>query len=109
MGRLAVADPGGVVALLLLLGDRTVVTDPDERSTAMVRFVLGALAGGFAVWYWQDQIRIYADSKTRGVRNGAADTLRAVEKRAEDVLERTKGQLSSALQAGQEAIRPRTH
>jgi len=109
MGRLAAANPGGVVALLLLLGDRTVVTDPDERSTAMVRFVLGALAGGFAVWYWQDQIRIYADSKTRGVRNGAADTLRAVEKRAEDVLERTKGQLSSALQAGQEAIRPRTH
>jgi len=95
------------VALLLLLPDYTVVTDPDERSTAMVRFVLGALAGGLAAWYWQDQIRIYADRKTRGVRNGAADTLRAVEKRAEDVLDRTKGQLSSALQAGQEAIRPR--
>ena len=74
----------------------------------MVRFVLGALAGGFAVWYWQDQIRMYADHKTRGVRNGAADTLRAGEKRAEDVLERTKGQLSSVLHAGQDAIRPRT-
>lgn len=74
----------------------------------MVGFVLGALAGGLAVWYWRDQIRIYAESKTRGVRDGAADTLQAVEKRAEDVLERTKGQLSSALQAGQDAIRPRT-
>jgi len=74
----------------------------------MVGFVLGTLAGGLAAWYWQDQIRIFADRKTRGVRNGAADTLRAVEKRAEDVLDRTKGQLSSALQAGQDAIRPRT-
>jgi hypothetical protein len=106
--QLAVTNPTGIVALFLLPRGRTVVTDPDERSTAMVGFVLGALAGGLAVWYWQDQIRIYADRKTRGVRNGAADTLRAVEKRAEDVLDRTKGQLSSALQAGQDAIRPRT-
>src|SRR2546428_10756930 len=68
----------------------------------------GGLKGGRAGWYWQDQIRVYADHKTRGVRNGAADTLRAGEKRAEDVLDRTKGQLSWALQAGQEAGRPRT-
>jgi hypothetical protein len=74
----------------------------------MIGFVLGTLAGGLAAWYWRDQIRIYADRKTRGVRNGAADTLQAVERRAEDVLERTKGQLSSALHAGQDAIRPRT-
>jgi hypothetical protein len=75
----------------------------------MVGFVLGALAGGFAVWYWRDQIRLYADRKTRGVREGAADTLHLVEKSAENVLDRTKEQLSSALQAGQDAIRPRTH
>ena len=73
----------------------------------MVGFVLGALTGGLAAWYWQDPIRVYADRKTRGVRNGAADTLRAVEKRAEDVLDRTKEQVSSTLQAGQDALRPR--
>lgn len=61
----------------------------------MVRFILGMIAGGFAVVYWGDQLRELATKKTRGVRKGAADTLQSVEE-----------QLTSVLQSGQEAIRP---
>jgi hypothetical protein len=73
----------------------------------MVRFVLGALAGGLAVWFWGDELRRLVDAKTRDVRAMAADKLQAVEDRAANVLERTKEQVSSTLQAGQDAIRPR--
>jgi len=73
----------------------------------MVRFVLGALAGGLAVWFWGDELRRLADAKTRDVRAMAADKLQAVEEKAADVLDRTKEQVTSTLQAGQDAIRPR--
>ncbi|HKC98826.1 MAG TPA: hypothetical protein VKG20_12385 [Methylomirabilota bacterium] len=72
----------------------------------MFRFVLGALVGGLAVWYWGEEIRQYAESRTVGVRQSAADAIRTVGKRAEDVLDRTKEQVSNAAQAGQDAIRP---
>ena len=72
----------------------------------MVRFILGVMAGGFAVLYWGDQLRELAASKTRGVRKGAADTLQSVENKAGNVLDMAKEQVSSVLQSGQEAIRP---
>jgi hypothetical protein len=72
----------------------------------MFGFIVGAIAGGLAVWYWGDQIREIAESRTQGVRRGAADTLRSVEKTAEGVLDRTKEQVSSVLQAGQDVINP---
>jgi hypothetical protein len=78
----------------------------EKEDTVMFSFVLGSLAGGLAVWYWGEQLREFAESKTRGVRKGAADTLKTVEKTAESVLDRTKEQVSAALQAGQDAIRP---
>jgi hypothetical protein len=73
----------------------------------MVRFVLGALAGGLVVWFWGDELRRLADSKTRDVRIMAAEKLQAVEGKAADILDRTKEQVSSTLQASQDAIRPR--
>jgi hypothetical protein len=73
----------------------------------MMRFMIGALAGALAMWYWGDDIRDYVDSKTRGVRDRAVETLQTVEERAGDVLDRAKEQVSSTLQAGQDAIRPR--
>lgn len=72
----------------------------------MVRFMLGMIAGGFAVYYWGDQLRELAASQTKGVRRGAADTLQAVESKAGNVLDMAKEQVSSVLQSGQEAIRP---
>ncbi len=73
----------------------------------MIRFMMGALAGALAMWYWGEDLREYADSKTRGIRDTAVEKLQAVEETAESVLDRTKERVSSTLQAGQDAIRPR--
>jgi ElaB/YqjD/DUF883 family membrane-anchored ribosome-binding protein len=81
------------------------------------------------VWLWGDQLRHYSNMKSREMRTAAADTLQAVEDRAGtmldrtkdragdvldktkdragEVIERTKEQVTSALHAGQDAIRPR--
>jgi hypothetical protein len=83
-------------------------------------FVLGTIMGGVAVWLWGREIEGYLGEKTRGVRTKAADAMRAVEektgqvldgggnslRRAEGVLEDTKERVSTALRAGQDAIRP---
>jgi hypothetical protein len=73
----------------------------------MMRFVMGALVGALAMWYWGDDLRDYVDSKTRDVREKAVEKLQTVEERAGDVLDRAKEHVSSTLQAGQDAIRPR--
>ena len=73
----------------------------------MVRFLTGFLAGACTVWFWGEDIRRYANSTTRDVRARAADGLQAVEDKADIVLDRAKESLSSALQAGQDTIRPR--
>ena len=73
----------------------------------MMRFLLGALAGALAMWYWGDDIREYLESRTRDVRGRAVDTLQSVETKAGEVLDRAKDQITSTLQAGQDAIRPR--
>lgn len=72
-----------------------------------MRFLMGALAGALAMWYWGEDIRSYVDSKTRDVRDRAVEKLQSVEEKAGDMLDRTKEQVSSTLQAGQDAIRPR--
>jgi ABC-type dipeptide/oligopeptide/nickel transport system ATPase component len=83
-------------------------------------FVLGAIMGAVVVWLWGRQMEEYVKEKTRGVRTKAAEGVRAVEEatgkvldrggdalhRADEFLQDTKGQVSEALQAGQEAIRP---
>jgi gas vesicle protein len=83
-------------------------------------FVLGAIMGAAVVWLWGRQMEEYVKEKTRGVRTKAAEGVRTVEettgkvldrggealRRAEEFLQDTKGQVSEALQAGQEAIRP---
>ena len=76
--------------------------------------------GGVAVWLWGRQIESYVADTTRGARSKAADAMRAVEektgqvldgggnspRRAEEFLDDTKGRVSDALRAGEDAIRP---
>jgi len=83
-------------------------------------FVLGAIMGAAVVWLWGREMEAYVEGKTRGVRTKAAEGVRAVEEtagkvldRGEDVLHRadeflqhTKEQVSEALRAGEDAIRP---
>ena len=63
-------------------------------------FILGAIAGGAAVWLWRGDIERFAEEQTRGIREKTADRLHSVEQTAASVAE--------ALHAGQEAIRPAT-
>ena len=83
-------------------------------------FVLGAIVGAAVVWLWGREIEDYVQEKTRGLRTKAAGGVRSVEEKAGKVLDRggealhrvdeflqdTKEQVSEALRAGQEAIRP---
>ncbi len=70
------------------------------------RFVLGAIVGGIAVYMWGDEIRHFANTKGRTARLAAADTLKAVQSTAEEMFDSAKGQVTSTLQSGQDAIRP---
>ena len=72
----------------------------------MFRFILGALVGGLAVWYWGEEIREYAERRTIGVCRSAANMIRTVGKKAEDVLDTTKEQARAASRSAQDVIRP---
>jgi len=83
-------------------------------------FVLGAIMGAAVVWLWGREMQEYVEEKTRGVRATAAEGIRAVEEKAgtvldgggaalrrvEEFLQGTKEDVSEALRAGQDAIRP---
>lgn len=72
----------------------------------MLRFILGAIMGGIAVWAWRDELREYIADGTRGLRTTAADQLQAVQTAAEGALNTARDGISSGLQSGQDAIRP---
>jgi gas vesicle protein len=74
-----------------------------EEGKAMIgTFIVGAIAGGVAAWFWRDEIGRYVDR----ARARTADSLNAVEKKTEDVIDRAKPQIVSTLRAGRDAIRP---
>ena len=76
--------------------------------------------GAAAVWLWGREMEEYGEEKTRGVRTKAADGVRMVEEKAGKVLDRggeavrrvdeflqdTREEVSEALRAGEDAIRP---
>jgi hypothetical protein len=72
----------------------------------MLRFIVGAIAGGVAIWMWGDELREYVDRRTRSLRSKAADKLQLVQEVTETALDTAKDQISAGLQSGQEAIRP---
>jgi len=91
------------------LPERIVATPGNNaRRTFMITsFIVGAVAGGVAVWLYRDELRGYLDEKTRDVRAKAADRLEAAQKTAEGVLDSAKQHISGPLRTGQEMIRPR--
>jgi hypothetical protein len=72
----------------------------------MLRFIVGAIAGGMAVWIWRDDVRQYVDRRTRSLRSKAADKLQLVQEVTETALDTAKEQISAGLESGREAIRP---
>lgn len=71
----------------------------------MVQFILGALAGGVAAWWWRSDIQKYMDEKLPDMREKAADRLASIEQRAEDALGRAKSTIDRMRPAGEQ--RPR--
>lgn len=83
-------------------------------------FVLGVIMGAAVVWLWGRELEEYVEVRTRGMRTKAAEGVRAVEetagkvldrggdvlRRADEVLQDTKQQVSEVLRAGEDAIRP---
>ena len=47
----------------------------------MFRFIIGAVAGSLAIWLWGEELKRYATTSTRAVRERAAETLQSVERR----------------------------
>jgi hypothetical protein len=71
----------------------------------MFGFILGALTGGIAAWWWRRDIEHYVDEKLPNVREKAAERLSVIEQRAEEALGRAKQQIDRMRPA--EQSRPR--
>ena len=67
----------------------------------MFQFILGALAGGLAAWWWRSDLQNYVDKKLPDVREKAADRLTALEQRAEEALGRARQQIDRMRPAGE--------
>jgi len=72
----------------------------------MFRMIAGAIVGALAVYLYGEEMKRLATEGTRDARKKAADTLHAVQGKAEEVLDVTKQQVSATLRAGEEALRP---
>ena len=59
----------------------------------MIQFILGAVAGGLAAWWWRGDIQNYVDQRLPDVRRQTADRLSAIEQRAEEALGRAKDKI----------------
>jgi hypothetical protein len=83
-------------------------------------FLAGVLTGGLIVWFFRDDIQAYLDEQARLARVRTADGLQAVEetaerafdraagpiRRAEEMLDHGKAQVSETLRAAERTIRP---
>jgi hypothetical protein len=73
----------------------------------MFGFILGAVAGGLAAWWWRNDIQHYVDEKLPNVRSKAAERLSSLEQRAEDALGRARHQIDR-IRPGDETSSRRT-
>ena len=71
----------------------------------MFQFILGALAGGLAAWWWRSDLQNYVDKKLPDVREKAADRLTALEQRAEEALGRARQQIDRMRPTGEHRTR----
>lgn len=70
----------------------------------MKGFIIGAIAGGLAMWMYGDQIREYVDDMTSGVRERAAAGLEGAADRLQSVAESVEGGLGDAATQARRAI-----
>jgi hypothetical protein len=73
----------------------------------MFGFIMGAVAGGLAAWWWRNDIQRYMEDKLPNVRSKAADQLSSLEQRAEDALGRARQQIDR-IRPGEETTSRRS-
>lgn len=71
----------------------------------MLGFVLGAVVGGVASYYWRENIRHYMSDRVPELRERAADRLGAIGSRAGGALDRARTQIDTAVRTGQGRLR----
>ena len=71
----------------------------------MFTFILGALSGGLAAWWWRHDIQRYMNEKLPNVREKTADRLAAIEQRAEGALGKARAQIDRMRATGDERMR----
>lgn len=59
----------------------------------MFSFILGAVTGGLAAWWWRGDIQKYVEQKLPNVREKAAERLTAIEQKAEEALGKAREQI----------------
>ncbi|HEX3179287.1 MAG TPA: hypothetical protein VHZ49_21615 [Methylomirabilota bacterium] len=70
----------------------------------MKGFILGAIAGGVAMWLYGDRIIEYVDDMTSGVRDRAVAGLEGAADRLQSVAESVEGGLGDTSGAARRAI-----
>jgi hypothetical protein len=71
----------------------------------MLGFLLGAVVGGIASYYWRESIRHYISEGVPDLRKRAADGLGTLGDRASGALERARSRIDTAVRTGQERLR----
>jgi hypothetical protein len=72
----------------------------------MFRFLVGALVGGIASYYWRENIRHYMSRGVPDLRKRAADGLGTLGDRASGALDQARSRIDTAVRTGQERLRP---
>ena len=70
----------------------------------MKGFLIGAIAGGVAMWLYGDRVREYVDEMTSGVRERTAAGLEGAADRLQSVAQTVEGGLTDAANQARRAI-----
>jgi hypothetical protein len=71
----------------------------------MFGFVLGAIGGGIAAYYWRDRISEYVSTRVPDFRERAADRLGTLGGSASRTLDQARSRIDAAVRTGQERLR----
>ena len=71
----------------------------------MLGFIVGAVVGGMASYYWREHIRNYMPEGVPDLRKRAADSLGTLGDHASGALDRARSRIDTVVRTGQERLR----
>lgn len=71
----------------------------------MLGFVVGAVAGAIAAYFYRDEISRYVNERFPRVRNTAAERIGSLGEAASSALDRARTQIDSTVRTSQERLR----